>query len=256
MENVMKKLLLMTAAAILFLSAGCNCPCGLFTQKENAESIFANVQKAIDVSGKQESYKSALIVYNTHLGEKANSKITIKVKEKGKVRIEVRRKNKLLIKACDGKKGWEYYTGKGLRTLKAKEVRELKLEAAYLAPSIRFDKLFSDVKLDGTQKINGVENWKLICSPRANLATSTVTMFVDKKTYLISKTIEVHPKKKNENVTTYYGDYEDYNGIVLPFMMVAQVGGRILEFKLISAEWNAKIADSEFAMPRTLSKAK
>ena len=252
----MKKLLLMTAMAILFLSAGCNCPCGLFAKKENAESIFAKVQKAIDVEGKQDSFKSALIVYDTHLGEKNNSKITIKVKKKGKIRIEVRRKNKLLIKACDGQKGWEYYTGKGLRALDAKEIRELKLEAAYLAPSIRIDKLFTDVKLAGTEKVHGVENWKLICSPRADLAASTVTMFVDKKTYLISKTIEVHPKSKGEDVTTYYGDYEDYNGIVLPFMMVAQVGGQILEFKLISTEWNAEIDDSEFAMPRTLSKAK
>lgn len=252
----MKKLLLMTAAAILFVSAGCNCPCGVFTKKENAESIFAKMQKAVDVSGKQKTLKSALIVYDTHLGKKDKSKITLKVKEKAKIRLEIRSGESIVVKACDGKKGWEYLTGKGLRMLSAEEVRELKIEASYLSPTIKFDKLFANVKLDGSQKIDGVDNWKLICYPQAKFKMSSVTMFVDKKTYLVSKTIEANSKNPDEDITTYYGDYEEYNGMVLPFMMVSQLDGRILEFKLISTEWNAEIADSEFAVPKTLSKSK
>ncbi len=256
MENVMKKLLLMTAVVILFASAGCNCPCGIFSKNENAESIFAKMQKAIDVSGKQKTIKSALIVYDTHLGKKDISKITLKGKEKGKIRIEIRNGKSIVVKACDGKKGWEYTTSKGLRMLNAKEVRELKLEASYLSPAIKFDKLFARAELDGSEKINGVDNWKLICYPHAKFKMSSVTMFVDKKTYLVSKTIEANSKNEGEDIITYYGDYEEYNGIVLPFMMVAQAGGRILEFKLISVEWNAEIADSEFAIPKTFSKSK
>jgi hypothetical protein len=38
--------------------------------------------------------------------------------------------------------------------------------------------------------------------------------------------------------------------------MVAQLGERIVEFKLISAEWNAEIANSEFAVPESLGKSK
>jgi len=252
----MKKLLLMTAAATLFVSAGCKCPCGIFSKKENSESIFAKMQKAVDVSGKQETLKSALIVYDTHLGKKDKSQITLKVKEKAKIRLEVRSGQSVFIRACSGKKGWEYSTGKGLRMLSAKEIRELKIEASYLSPTIKFDKLFASVKLDGSQKVDGVDNWKLICYPQAKFKMSSITMFVDKKTYLVSKTIEANSKNPNEDITTYYGDYEEYNGMVLPFMMVAQVGGRILEFKLISTEWNAEIDDSEFAVPRTLSKSK
>jgi hypothetical protein len=256
MENVMKKLLLMTAVVILFASAGCNCPCGIFSKKENAESIFAKMRKAIDVSGKQKAIKSALIVYDTHLGKKENSKITLKVKEKTGIRLEIRSGKSIVVKACSGEKGWEYITGKGLRLLNAKEVRELKIEASYLSPSIKFDRLFASAKLDGSEKVDGVDNWKLTCYPYAKFKISSVTMFVDKKTYLVSKTIEANSKNEDEDITTYYGDYEEYNGIVLPFMMVAQVGERILEFKLISAEWNAEIADSEFSVPKTFSKSK
>ena len=96
----------------------------------------------------------------------------------------------------------------------------------------------------------------MICYPHAKFKMSSITLFVDKKTYLVSKSIEANSKNQDEDIITYYGDYEEYNGIVLPFMMVAQLGGRILEFKLISAEWNAEIADSEFNVPKTLSKSK
>jgi len=252
----MKKLLLMTAAAALFVSAGCNCPCGLFTKKENAESIFTKMQNAVDVSGKQKTFKSVRVVYYTHLGKKDKSKITLKIKKDAKIRLEIRSDKLLVIKTCDGKSGWEYATGKGVRMLNAKEVRELKVEASYLCPTIRFDKLFANVKLDGAQKVDGVDNWKLTCYPHAKFKMSSITLFVDKKTYLVSKSIEANSKNQDEDITTYYGDYEEYNGIVLPFMMVAQLGGRILEFKLISAEWNAEIADSEFNVPKTLSKSK
>jgi len=250
----MRKLLLMTAAATLFLSAGCNCT--WLTQRENADSIFAKMKKAIDVSDKQKNIKSAVIVYDTHLGKKEQSRITLKVKEKTGIRLEIRSGKSLEVRACNAKGGWAYSTGKGLRTLNAKEIRELKIEASYLSPTIKFDRLFASAKLEGSEKIDGVDNWKLICYPYAKFKVSSVTMFIDKKTYLVTKTVEANSKNEEEDITTYYGDYEEYNGIVMPFMMVAQLGGRIVEFKLISAEWNAEIANSEFAVPEALGKSK
>ena len=253
----MKKLLLMSAVAILFVSAGCNCPCGLFTKKENAESIVAKMQKAVDVSGKQDKITSALIIYDSHLGEKKNSRITLKLKEKGKIRLKVSRENSIMIRACNGKTGWEYVTGKGLRILKAQELKELKFQAAYLSPNVNFNKLFPKIELDGTQKAAGSECWKLICTPEAKFQTSSVIMFVDKKTYMVVKTIEKLKKaKKVVNISTYFGDYEELDGVMTPFMMVSQLDGQIMESKLVSAKWNAKIADSEFNVPKTLSKAK
>jgi hypothetical protein len=73
---------------------------------------------------------------------------------------------------------------------------------------------------------------------------------------LVTKTIEANSKNEEEDITTYYGNYVEYHGIVMPFMMVAQLGERIVEFKLISAEWNAEIANSEFAVPESLGKSK
>ena len=250
----MRKLLLMTAAVTLFLSAGCNCP--WFKQKEDADSIFAKMQKAIDVSDKQKTIKSAVIVYDTHLGKKEQSKITLKVKDKTGIRLEIRSGKSLVVRACNAKGGWEYATGKGLRMLNSKEIRELKIEASYLSPTIKFDRLFASAKLEGSEKIEGVDNWKLICYPYDKYKISSITMFVDKKTYLVTKTIEANSKNEEEDITTYYGNYVEYHGIVMPFMMVAQLGERIVEFKLISAEWNAEIANSEFAVPEALGKSK
>ncbi|MCK4983756.1 MAG: outer membrane lipoprotein-sorting protein [Victivallaceae bacterium] len=253
----MKKLLLMTAVATLFVSAGCNCPCGFSGKKEKAESIVAKMQKAVDVSGKQNKTTSAVIVYDSHLGKKKNSRITLKLKKSGKIRLEVRRENSLMIRACNGKVGWEYITGKGLRFLKAAELNELKFQAAYLAPNVKFDKLFPNIKLDGSKEAAGVDCWKLVCTPDAKFKLAPVIMLVDKNNYLVIKTIEEYKKAgKVIKIATYFGDYEDYDGIMTPFMMVSQVDGKLLESKLVSVKWNAKIADIEFATPKTLSKAK
>ena len=142
----MKKLLIMTAAVSLLAVAGCQCPFGLFPEKESAETIVVKMQKAIDISGKQNQISSAVIVYDSHLGKKKNSRITLKLKKKGKIRLEVRSKNSIMIRACNEKGGWEYTTTKGLRLLKGKELKELRFQAAYLAPSAEFDKLFTDIK--------------------------------------------------------------------------------------------------------------
>jgi outer membrane lipoprotein-sorting protein len=257
MENVMKKLLFMTAAAILFVSAGCNCPCGVFTKKESAESIVAKMQKAVDVSGKQDKINSAIIVYDSHLGNEKKGRITLKLKKKAKIRLEMRRGDSIMIRACNGKVGWEYATGKGLQMLNAKELNELNFQAAYLAPNAKFNKVFSNIKLAGSEKSAGVDCWKLVCTPQVEFHTNPVTMLVDKSNYLVIKTIEtVKRNKKDIEIITYFGDYEELNGIMTPFMMVSQINGKILESKLISAEWNAKISNAEFAVPKILQKAK
>ena len=249
----MKKLLLMTATVSLLAVAGCQCPFGLFPKKESAETIVAKMQKAIDVSGKQNQISSAVIVYDSHLGKKKNGRVTLKLKKKGKIRLEVRRKNSIMIRACNEKGGWEYTTAKGLRLLQDKELSELRFQAAYLAPNAKYNKLFTDIKLDGSAKAAGLECWKLVCTPQIKYNTAPVILFVDKKNYMVIKTIETINLLK---IVTYFGDYEEHNGIMTPFMMVSQVGNRIMESKLISAEWNVNIADSEFETPRTLSKSK
>ena len=257
MENVMKKLLFMTALAILFVSAGCNCPCGLFNSEEDAESIVAQMDKAVDVSGKASTINSAVIVYNSHLGKKRNSKVTLKLKKKDKVRLEVRRNNSIMIRACNGKTGWEYVTGKGLRYLKAKELNELLLQATYLAPNADMQKLFTDIKLDGSAKAAGIDCWKLVCTPLAKFQMAPVILFVDKKTFLVVKSLEeVSKDKKKIDITTYMGDYEELDGIMLPFMMVSLMNGKMLESKLVSAKWNADISDAEFNVPEALRKTK
>ena len=108
----MKKILPMTAALLLLTVVGCQCPCGLFSKKENVESIVAKMQKAIDVSGKQDKITSAVLVYDSGLGDKKKSKITLKIKEPRKIRLEVRNKNSVIIKAYNGKTAWEYVSQK------------------------------------------------------------------------------------------------------------------------------------------------
>ena len=111
--------------------------------------------------------------------------------------------------------------------------------------------------MDASAKSAGVECWKLVCTPKIKYNTAPVILFVDKENYMVIKTIETIKKAGDLiEIVTYFGDYEEHNGIMTPFMMVSQIGDQIMESKLISAEWNVNIADSEFNTPRTLSKSK
>ena len=146
---------------------------------------------------------------------------------------------------------------KGLRILKAKESRELKFLAVYLAPNVKYTQLFSKVDLAGEGKAAGIQCWKLTCTPLAKFKTKPITIFVSKDSYLVIKTIEkLEVEKEMMDVSTFFGNYKNVGGIMTSKLMISHIGDQIMESKLVSAEWNVKLSDAEFDKPKTLSKAK
>ena len=83
-------------------------------------------------------------------------------------------------------------------------------------------------------------------------------IMIDKKSYFVIKTIEQYDSnKKVIQIVTYFGDYENNNGIMVPNMMVSQINGKhLLESKLVSAKWNVNLKDSLFEKPEMLAKVK
>jgi outer membrane lipoprotein-sorting protein len=254
----MKKLLLATTVMLSIVFVGCNSTSENSAKDETAESIVSKIHKATDVSGERESINSALLVYNSGTGDKDESEVTLKIRKDGKFRLEVRRDNKLMVKAYDGKSGWEYTTDKGLRVLEGNELNELKFQSVYMVPDFDFYRLFAKVELAGDKKVAGVDCWELVCTPKAEFESQPVIICVNKSNYLITKTIEqLDVKDKVVEIVTFLGDYENIDGIMTAQLMISQIdNSKLAEVKLVKAEWNVKFADSEFAEPLALSRTK
>ncbi|MDD5727089.1 MAG: hypothetical protein PHV59_00865 [Victivallales bacterium] len=250
----MKKFFAAAVPGLLLVLVGCNCICS--SRCENADSIVAKIQKAVNVSG-QELPTSSVMVYDSGIGDKNKSRVTVKLKSPNKIRLEINQGNALIVSAFNGHKGWEYITGKKLRELKGRELRELKFQAAYLAPNLKFKKLFEKIELAGSAEAAGIKCWKLICTPKARYKAQPVELFVDKNNYLVVKSFEkLYQSGETVEINTYFGDYKDEDGIMVPQLMISEIAGRqLLESKLVSVSWNPNIADSEFDMPKALTSA-
>ena len=252
----MKRILLTAACGLLLAGVGCNSICG--GSCKSADSIVAEMEKAVNVSHKSTLPSSAVIVYDSGIGDKNKSLVTLKLKAHDKIRLEIKRQNSIMVSAFNGQKGWEYITGKKLRELQGNELAELKYQAAYLAPNVKLKKLFSNIELAGSAEAAGIKCWKLICTPHARFESQPVEIFVNKDNFLIVKSVEkIDKDKKVIEITTYFGDYEDKDGIMVPQLMVSQINGtQLLESKLVSVKWDAYLADSEFDMPKALTASK
>lgn len=254
----MKKLQIMAAALLLLAAAGCKCPwCCCCCKKETAESIVAKMEKAIDVAGQKDKITSAVLVYDSGIGDKNRSRVTLKLKAQGRIRLEVKLKDSLMVKACDGDIAWEYTTAEGLSRLTGDELNDLRFQASYLSPDVNYAKLFAKIELKGQAELAGKKCWELLCTPRPEFKLKPVITFVDKENYFVLKTVENYLENGQEvEMTTYFGEYKDVDGIMVPRLMVFQRNEQILETELVSAEWNVEMSDSDFAMPVKLSTAK
>ncbi|MDD5698465.1 MAG: outer membrane lipoprotein-sorting protein [Victivallaceae bacterium] len=253
----MKKLQIMTAVLILLAVAGCRCPWCRCGKKETAESIVAKMEKAVDVSNRKHKITSARFVYDSGLGDKNRSRVTLKLKAKDQIRLEINLKNSIMVKAYNGNIAWQYTTAKGLSRLNDEELNALRFQASYLTPDLNYNKLFSKLELKGEKEAAGQKCWELVCSPRPEFRQKPVITFVDKKNYFVVKTVENYIEGKKEvEMTTYFGKYENIDGIMVPRLMIFQKHDQILETELVSAEWNVELPDSDFDMPRKFSAAK
>ncbi|MDD5597218.1 MAG: outer membrane lipoprotein-sorting protein [Victivallaceae bacterium] len=253
----MKKLQIMTAVLVLFAFAGCKCPWCCCGKKETAESIVAKMEKAVDVSEQKNKITSAVLIYDSGIGGKNRSRVTLKLKVPCRIRLEVTLKDTLMVKAADGKTAWEYTNAKGLVKLGDKELNDLRFQASYLSPELNYSKLFSKIELKGETEVAGEKCWELVCTPRPEFKQKPVITFVNRKNYFVVKTVENYIENGQEiEMITYFGEYKKIDGVMVPGTMVFQRNDRILETELVSAEWNVELPDSDFDMPVKLGTAK
>ena len=242
----MSRPLLAFFAGLLALLAGCA------TTSTNITKILDKMDKAYTPAMKPGSLKTE-IATGTFQQDKRIGQLTMKLKAPDKIRMQLVTPKKTIIKGYDGKTAWEFTSDKGVRIVKGEELDEARLQARLLSPSMKMRKLCSSIKLDGTEQVIGKTCWKLVCQPVAELRSQPITLYVDTKTCLIIKMVEIIDTETGTGeVKTYLGDYRNAGGVMCPMAIHTFNGNTLTEIKFKSIKWNKPIDDLDFAPPQSL----
>ena len=234
----------------LVLMAACFCGCQSMKSEPDVDEIIARVKKKNDPFGRAETIKTAIFKYGC-LNDKEKSSIKIFLKAPDKIKITSQTGNEFWECGYDGKTAWEYTNATGVRVLTGSQVDEVRLQAFLLSPSIKIKKVFKDIKVAGSDKVDGEDCWKMICQPADEFKSQPIIVFVTKKNYLIVKAIEEQDTDEGiVKVTSIFKDYRSFNNFLLPVKTITQIEGDSTESTLTGVMVNLDIPDSEFAPPQ------
>jgi outer membrane lipoprotein-sorting protein len=236
---------------VLLLIAGSFAGCAWLKNQPDVNELIARVKKKNDPGDKAKNITTAIFKYAC-LNDNEKSRVTILLKRPGKIKIISRAGNEFWECAFDGKRAWEYSNTKGLRFLKEAKSNEIRLQAFLLSPSIDIKKVFKDIKIDSSVKVDGQDCWKLLCQPADTFKSQAITVFVTKKTNLIVKAIEEQDEDEDGDVVkvvTAFKDYKMFHGFLLPVKTITEVEGDVTESTLTDIILDEEIPDSVFSAP-------
>ncbi|HCE44713.1 MAG TPA: hypothetical protein DET40_14320 [Lentisphaeria bacterium] len=236
-------------AGILFSTlvlAGCqSAPDG------DVDSILAKMRKAMDPGDATANITTQVITSHLNTPQAKDAEMVVEVKYPSKMRIKAESKDAMFMKGYDGKTGWEFSTKKGLREIKGKELDNMKFQIVFLSPKEKARQIFESITLAGEETVNRKPCYKLVCKPMPAYSMEPMNIYVDKKTYFIAKTEEIHngPKDEPIEMTRYFMDYKKTDGVYFPMKIISEANGNIIECIVTSIEWNVDLSDTAFDMP-------
>ncbi|HBC88597.1 MAG TPA: hypothetical protein DCZ94_16745 [Lentisphaeria bacterium] len=217
----------------------------------DVDSILAKMRKAMDPDGASAKITTQVVTSRIDTPDLKEGSMVVEIKYPNQMRIRAESKDAIFMKGCDGKVGWEFSTKKGLREIKDKELDNLKFQIMFLSPKEKTKEIFESITLAGEENVKKQPCYKFICKPKSAYGLEPINIYVDKKTYLVAKTEEIHvgPDKQPIEVTRYFLNYEKTNGINFPMKIISEVGGKIIELTVKSIVWNEDLTDTAFDIP-------
>lgn len=255
-------LLGIAAALTLFVSQGSMAE----EKKLTGQEIMARVEKAIDPENKSKDIKTQVTKFTMLVpmqGMKFNGISKFKAPGMNVTKVELPGMMKT-IQCFDGENAWEFSNLQGLRKISGKELNFVKLNTALESPINTFRDVFSSTELQGTEKIEGSDCYKIVCTPKKDFKIETkITVWIEKKTF--------YPKQLSLVAQTQRGaipskaisrDFKKINGKIYAMETTLYQLGSKMVIKLESVESNVKLDDKDFdiktytAAPETAANAK
>ncbi len=220
------------------------------------ESVLSKMLEKVDPGRRLETLESQEVTGNFRRSSTdRGATMTIKGVRPDKIRTDIVIPGEVtIVRAFDGETGWEYTTRSGFRELVGHELSGVKFHALTVINLRLPGKLSSDIQIDGEATVMGVKCIRLVCTPIGELGDRPFILFVDKETFLLNKRVEEHGSQEAGffTVSTVFGDYWDFDGVLMPRTMISQVHDQVMEFDVTSVKWNESFHPSTFSPPEKL----
>jgi len=178
---------------------------------EEVNEILAKIQKANDPAGAMGGITSEVIQSRIKVDSAKEGQMTLRIQYPGKMRIDAEGKDEKLIRGFNGEQGWQYSTKDGLREITGAELASMRFHVLFAMPDTNFAELFEQVVLAGEETVRGRACHTLTCTPRAAYQMPPLTLYVDKQSHLVAKSVERHNLKDGlVEITKTYDAYEDF----------------------------------------------
>lgn len=173
-------------------------------------------------------------------------------KRPGMVRTEISFQGLTAINAYDGSVGWRIQPFRGRidpEKMAADDVKPMQLDADMDGPLIDYQKKENKVEYLGTEDVDGTEAHKL----KVTLKNGDVRyIYLDPDYYLDIRVIDqTRIRGAQEETETDLGDYEQVNGVFLPFSIESgpKGGPKNVKVTIDKAEANVELDDALFHFP-------
>jgi hypothetical protein len=174
-----------------------------------------------------------------------------------KQKVEVQVQGIQIIQAYDGKDAWMLNPMMGgkdpvkMSDEESKEFKDQKFEDEF----IDYAKKGHEVKLLGTEEIDGVKCYKIQLVKNKNNDQEDVTEihYFDSENYvpILRVTYARTGPAKGQEIKTFLSDYQDVNGLMIPFFVDSQMNGQTFQkMTLTKVILNEPIDDAAFAFPK------
>ncbi len=177
---------------------------------------------------------------------------TIYQKEPSKMRVDIEIAGMMITQAFDGEKAWMTNPQTGTtEEMPEALAQETKRQALGVDATLHPEKYGITFVLKGKQKDGDKEYWVL---EQTFSDGKTATLWVDPETYLLAKT-----RTKTQDVMgggeveadTVFGDYRKSGDITAAYKMTTyQSGAEVMRMVFSKIEYNTKLDDAFFKMPR------
>jgi len=142
-----------------------------------------------------------------------------------KVRVEIQFKGQTAVQVYDGARGWKvrpYLNRKEMEPFTDEELKKASQQEDLDGPLVDYAAKGSRIELDGTEKVEGHETYKLKVTERTGHGFH---VWVDAETFLEAKS-KGQPSRLDgieHPVDVYYRDYRAVDGLRIPFLIETRV---------------------------------
>jgi outer membrane lipoprotein-sorting protein len=211
------------------------------------------INKNIEATGGLEKIKSVQSVKYTgkFLTQGMEFPFTMIQKRGDKMRIEAEIMGSTMVQVFDGEKGWGINPMTGSsdpQPMSGMEEKSFKLQADLDGPLIDYAEKGYTVEYLGEEDVEGTPAYKLKVDTNNGIV---MNIFFDKDYFLNIKSSNAITVDENEFETqTYSSDYQEVEGMVLPFAIETRSGDQVLnQVMMEKVEYNVEVDESIFVMP-------